>query len=327
MIQIKLPDSVDYTAGSRILGTVSISDEKDSIDIQNLSIPFSGQCNTGIEILTSTVHWDARYTRNDKGILSPFRQSLLLFESPNTRQAECAWPFSFTFPSNCELPQADVSAPGPFTFNADPGQLLPPPPPSCSDTHVKPMSSGHLRFSISCERKACVVTKDSIQRSRSSNTKSSLTYLSNHTNRHLRATPCFMSRRTHCQSMHPPFKETTRGAAVPSQSFRERIVSTKSEHKRRSGTATIELKVRAPTIAVVNEALPLVLSIDHDTEISTTPSPPVVPLKDIKAIMKADTAIRCENDRQMGNWSRDYTVIDQSFTKPTPITKYGIGWS
>lgn len=317
MIQMNITDSVDYTAGSNVSGNVSISGD-DSSDIQNISISFCGQCETEIETLTSTSPLGARYTKKYHGELPFFRQGLILFDGPTTRQVDTTWPFSFTFPSQCDPPMADMLALGRFTFRSDPIQSL---PPSCTDMYVTPMSSGHLRFSVFYQLEACVVAKDSKRGSVSSKWSSKLNFISRQTSRHSGAIPCFMSRRINCQSVHLMLKDGTRGAAIQPPSFRERIVGTRSEQKGRVGTATFELKVCVPTVAIINEDLPLVLSIDHDTEFSTTPSPPVVLLKHVKAILKADTAIRCDNGRQMGNWSRDYTVIDHSFSQPTPITE------
>ncbi len=314
MIRIDVPDFVSYRAGSTVSGTVSV-DPAVTAHTHSISVNLRGHSKTQIDETASITPWGARVTKEFRGSLPLFCQNLSLYNGPITSPALSTWPFSFTFPSNCDPPPADVSLFGRFLFNSDIHHLL---PPSCSDVQTR--SGGGLQYSVFYEVEACIQTRDSSQRMITSKSATKrLTYLSSACLDHPILRPILKSCRIDCQSVLLPAKYKRQSDARP-RTLGERM-GLKSIIPDAGGTAIFWLRVKVPTVAVVNQTLPLVLSIDHDVELSTTPHPPTVLLKRVKAVLEATPEIRCDRGHQSAHWTREYTIIDHTFSKPTPVTE------
>ena len=123
-----------------------------------------------------------------------------------------------------------------------------------------------------------------------------------------------------CQSLHllPGYEER-------SLTFKERLSSMRSKNV---PVAAFDVKLQMPKVAVLGQALPLFLSIEHKVEKSTAPASPTVYLKSISVTLQSNGSIRCINDdifnlsntdRQEG-WDDDMTIASADLKDtPTPI--------
>lgn len=312
MIRINVPDFVSYRAGSRVSGTVTI-DQAVAANVQRVSISLQGSSQTEIDGSISVGPSGTKSSKHCGGSVSLFRQQLDLFDGPKTPHGLDAWPFSFTFPGNYNPSSADVSALGESWINSVSNQPL---PPSCSNLHTL-KSGGHYRYLIFYELEASFQTQDSSQRMMPPvSVTRRLTYLSSPSINLSISRPKSIGHWITCQSRALPAKSERESAIVP-RTLGERFRKTIRPDE--SPKATFRLELMVPTMAAVNQVLPLVLSVDHDIEHSTTPSPPSVMFKRARVTLKVKSEINCSDGKCKTDWEREYVVIDHTPLKPIMI--------
>lgn len=264
-------DNSRCKAGSTLRGNVELRGDED-INVLSITISLIGRCKTKI----IREMGDSSQTIRGRAPLVTERK--VLFEGPNTLHPGHSWDFEFILPHRCVERGQDHFNTNPATlaglFNIDVHQDLPPVF-SGNHRHAAAFVTYVLEANLSIGRR----------RPRSSKDVPTTRILDFFTTRTVQ-TPDpqidFLTRSFECSSLAlNPGHEATK------LTFKERL---RSLHKSKLPMARFTLTFRYPKVAIVDQTIPLMLSVDHDLEHSTAMAPPMVYLRKCSVVLVAATA-------------------------------------
>ena len=307
-------------ANSTISGTVELRGDED-IDVQSITISLIGRAKTKV---TKRKQNNTSYYRGRAPLISDSRK---LFAGPNTLHPGHVWPFEFTLPPHCvargqdpfKQPQGPLN--GGRSFNYDPHQLL---PPAFVDHHESFMMGLSVECFVSYVLEAKLIINRRALGPKDIDTTKTLNFI---TTRDIQTpNPEFssFSRWFDCSSLalNPGHED------VP-LTFKEKMKSLRTS---KLPYARFALGLRYPQVAVIDKAISLSLSIDHNFEKSTTVAPPMVHLRKCSVHLVALTNIQAMRndlfvqDGEKQSWDNHYTIDSCDFSKkgdkPPPVTEH-----
>ncbi|KAK3178277.1 hypothetical protein OEA41_000410 [Lepraria neglecta] len=312
-IRINVPDT-RCRPGSTISGTVSLHGNED-IDVQFIAISLVARSKT--KIRKSQANNSSTTYRGRAPLIQSKRG---LFTGPHTLHPGHSWPFSFALPECCAAVGADPFKEERGPFNLDRQQSLPP-----------AFNSSNFSYGYSAE---CFITYEleaSLVGSRaklfSSGDLESTRTLQFMTTRDVEIPEPQLTTKTwpiSCASLRlEPGREND------SLTFKEKL---KSMRTSKLPMARFTIRMQLPTVGVPNMNLPIILSVEHNIEDSSAPSPPLVILKKCSIFLRAYThiqAIRNEifNSHDIErNWDETHEIAHCDFSgqmdKAPPITEH-----
>ncbi|KAL9009763.1 MAG: hypothetical protein Q9173_005239 [Seirophora scorigena] len=265
-----------YLAGSTVFGTVCLQGDS-THNLQRIRIRFVGRSK--VEIVQRGFNAHSVYQSN----LLLFEEESVLLEGPYTLRAAHEWPFTFTFPHQCDNAAAkSLFKTSSSLFNEDDIQAIPP------SYHLTSASLRTNDVDTSIRYKLEAVLESPLPLGGSRVTKQlSLVTQRNIVNPDPKL--LFQSQTFSVQSLHlsPAFEDRE-----PSLKARMKasIASTKTPK------AQYQLNMLLPTVGVIGQPLPLELGISYDEDHSTTTTPPPVLLTHVSVTLVSTAHVRCPND-------------------------------
>ena len=316
ILNIKLSQPNRFTAGDTISGSVELTSDWNSgqnVPVGSISITFSGRCITSRP---------ARESHTWRKTLQLFMNKDVLFVGPARihapsrsmpRVVRPKFPFQFSVPSTCTIVDADDFDTGPF-FNHKINQV---PPPSFADE--SDMEHAVVEYELTCELEA-PNRKGHIGEGSSTQTLPLNVY---NTRTVQKPSIKFSSHEkllTH-QSLDllPPAERKYHERPLSlSQKLGFRSIDTDHQPKA-SFTATVFV----PTMAVIGQPIPLMLYINHHTEMSTVLSP-IVNLTKVQVFLLIETSIcsikhksiKCKHDQTV--WTNNVQIASKDFRVSPP---------
>ena len=309
-LQIRIPRT-KYQAGDIVSGSVCLASQHtkgQEVDVGSIAIEFTGKS-------TTSKHWPRI---PDSVPLFSFKKTL--FTGPRRLHAPYGqvqnidpneWPFSFTIPLNCSVPQRDSIASSPY-FNSDPSQPL---PISFVDENVHGGSC-----SIMYELQAALLSplKDGYYTNEGCTEK---VEISIHRPRSI-AQPSFsfndkISTFTHRSLLLLPREE--RELAHRPLTIKEKL-KLKPPSIEHLPKAVFTIKVQTPSAAVIGQPLPLMLHVDYDAHFSTVP-PPIFHLKRVSIHLCEETSIwglKRAGELESTRWTKEITLQEKEFVTRRP---------
>lgn len=309
-LHIDIPQS-KFKAGDIVSGSVCLVSQHtkgQEVDVGFIAIEFTGQS-------TTSKHWPRI---PDTIRLFSFKKTLLTgprrLHAPYGQVESMArneWPFSFTLPLSCSLPQRDSMASSPY-FNPDPNQPLPisfvdenVQGGSCSimyelqATLLSPLKNGYYTNEGCTEKVEIFVhrPRSIAQPSFSFNDK-----ISTFTHRSLLLLP-----REERELAHRPFTIKERLKLKPPS----------TEH---SPKAVFTIKVQTPSAAVIGQPLPLMLHVDYDAHASSVP-PPIFHLRRVSIYLCEESSIwglKRAGELESTRWTKEITLQEKEFVTRRP---------
>ncbi|KAL6718166.1 hypothetical protein ACLMJK_004254 [Lecanora helva] len=306
-----------YKSGDTISGSLNLTSERtggEDIAVGSISISIIGRCTTTRP---------SRVNSNLRNSLQFFTKKLVLFNGPSKLHAasvgQCpSFPFTFTFPSTCDLSGAEDFETSPF-FNSKPNQSL---PGSFVDATYADKAV------VAYELKADLLAPD-FKGYYAHGSFSQTCVLSVYAPRvmeepSVKFAACRKSF-THqsLDLLRPDERKYHERPLTLGQKLGIRSIPTDRQPKA-SFTATLLL----PSVAVVGQALPLMLHIDHELARSTIAKPPIVHLAKIQIFLRTETSIcgmkrksvRGESDQT--GWTTTTQLAEKDFSDHLPEVNY-----
>ena len=311
-IHINIP-SIKCRAGATVSGTVSLHEDVD-IDVQTITISLIGRCKT--KVVRS--NGNSRTTYRGRAPLLEYRQ--VLFKGPNTMKTNGhSWPFSFTFPTHCVARGADQFKQRHGLFDNNPQQSLP--PSFASDNHSFSWSSECF---VKYELEASLIgNRTKIFSPGDLKTDKTLDFT---TTRDLESIKPDFIQKAHniaCHSLrlHPGHEDGP-------FTFKEKLQSMRTS---KLPVAKFQLHMLLPKAGILARPLPLILKLEHNTQASTTQTPPLVTLRKCIVTLQANTYIQCIRDEilregdEQRDWSGDAHIASVDYSadmdKAPPVTE------
>ncbi|KAL9098782.1 MAG: hypothetical protein Q9163_005618 [Psora crenata] len=295
-IVIHVPN-VRCRAGTTIAGTVSLQGHSD-IDLRSITISLIGRCKT--KATRSSGQNSVTY----RGRAATVEETQTLFKGPHTLHPGHEWSFAFTVPAHCTARSQDAFKDG-GPFNLDKSQDLPP----CFESEHDAFGWKEECF-ISYELEAYCARRGTFAKDLSSARR-----LDFYTTRDIeRPEPRLttLARPLACSS---PALEPGR-EDIP-LSFKDKL---KGLYTTKLPVARFSLKVLLPKVAILGQALPLFLAVQHDIEASSAPSPPLIHLRKVSIGLRSRTYIQCirngifhEGDQRRA-WSETVVLASCDFS-------------
>ncbi len=273
-----------YRAGYLVSGNVCLSSRQSggqNLNVGSISITFSGRTTTSKHV---------RDVQSHRRSLELFSYSNQIYSGPGQLYAPCrshhggaspCFPFNFTFPTECEFSQAENFEGAPF-FNADRTQPLPP-----SFTDIDTQDKASVVYELSVELLAPPFKGYYMEGSFVQKLELDLC-----TQRNVR---------------EPTVQYTSRSKSFIHQSLELFPAAEREIHKRpitigqklglkQASTnhypkAAFQTTILIPSVAIIDQPLPLRLHVDHDPEQSAAATPPIIHLKQVQVWLRAETAI------------------------------------
>lgn len=304
-IQIHVPHKF-YKAGDNVSGLVMLTAKDNNgqiINIESISITFSGR-------LTCTREW-----RPKSLSLFTFKKTLLagpktLYISSNDSEDQFSWPFTFTFPVDCNAIQNDGLPTPPLPlFNADRNQPLPPSfPASSNESNSRPDTA-----SITYELQATLSSPSTLEKHQILRAQRLQLTLYAPRDREQPRFECILkTQRLSCQSTNL-IPEEQRGLAKRPLGLREKL-GLKSPRTEHLPKAVFDAKLQIPASAIIGEGLPVKLHIDYDSESSTTQAPPAIHLKKMFVWLREYTAMlvpkqgSVAGEQEQAGWTKAFQL-------------------
>ena len=317
LLQIHVPRT-SYKAGDVVSGSVYLFRKEGQgkvVDIESISITFRGR-------LSPTKYWP----RIPKSIqLFAYKKTLLA--GPSTLhipsigcEDQYSWPFTFSFPVNCNGVQNDASsAYRNCFFNTDHDQPL---PPSLSTTSEDAHSRGCA--SITYELQATLLSPSKIGYLPANCIKILELNLYVPRTREQPGLECInRTQRIICQTLDL-FPEGQRESAKRPLRLREKLGS-KSAPTDHLPKAMFDAKLQTLSSAVIGQPLPIFLHIDYDLDTSTIEAPPAVYLKRVSVWFREVTSMLVPKPgslpivQEQAGWMNGVQLATQNFDKDLPL--------
>lgn len=311
-----------YKAGDTISGSLSLSSEQaggQKLNVGSISITFSGRVTTSRNVRDIQGHRKSLQLFSYKRRLYDGPGQLYAPEGSAPGRSGPSFPFSFTFPSDCGVSQTENFEGAPL-FNQDHNQPLPP-----SFIDEGPTDRGSVVYELSAELRAPgfegYYMEGSFLQKQPLNVYTQRD-VQEPTTEYIRHSKTFL--RQSLEFFPPAQREVHKRPTTVSQMLG--LTKPSSSHYPK---ATFNTTVLMPSIAVVGQALPLKLHIDHDTQRSTVATPPIIHLKRVQVWLRAETsicglvhkALNCEGCEQTG-WTSTSLLAQKNFDKAMPRVEH-----
>ena len=310
LLQIHVP-STSYKAGDVISGSVHLFRKEGQgiiVDIESISVTFSGR-------LSPTQYWP----RIPKS-LQLFAYKKTLLTGPSTLhipsigcEDQYSWPFTFTFPVNCNGVQDDASSAHFSSFNTDHDQPL---PPSLSTTSNEADSRGcvsviyELQAALLSPSKNCI-KKLALNLYVPRNTEQPGLECVNRTQRII------------CQTLDLLPKGQRESAKRPLGLLEK--LGLKSAPTDHLPKAEFDAKLQTLSSAIIGQPLPIFLYIDYDLDKSTIEAPPAVYIKRVAVWFREVTSMLVPKpgslpiEQEQAGWTNGVQIAAQNFDKDLPL--------
>ena len=316
LLQIHVPRT-SYKAGDVVSGSVSLFRREGQgkvVDVESISITFSGR-------LSPTKYWP----RIPKS-LQLFAYKKILLAGPSTLhipstgcEDQYSWPFTFSFPVNCNGVQNDASYAHFSSFNTDHDQPL---PPSLSTTSDEADSRGYA--SIIYELQAILLSPSKIGYHPANCTKSVELNLYVPRSTEQPGLECINKiQRIVCQTLDLLPKGQRESAKRP-LGLREKL-GLKSAPTDHLPKTIFDAKLQTPSSAIIGQSLPIFLYIDYDLDKSTIEAPPAVYLKRVAVWFREVTSMLVPKPgslpikQEQAGWTNGFQIAAQNFDKDLPL--------
>ncbi len=309
-----------YKAGALVSGYLSLVSEQpegQTLNIGSISITFSGRT-------TTTKLCDLQSHRRSLQLFSFNNQ---VYDGPGKWYAPYRslygdsrplWSFSFTFPTDCEHSQTENFEGTPF-FDSDRSQPLPP-----SFTDYDLLDKASVVYELSVELLAAgfsgyIMEGSFVQKQ----------VLNLYTQRNVREPSVqYVSNsktiiRQGLELLPPAEREFHKRPMTIAQKLGLKPMSVERYPK-----AAFEATILMPSVAIVDQPLPLMLHIDHNPNHSTAASPPVIHLKQVQVWLRAETSfcgmthktmkLETAKDCAQNSWTVLSVIARKDFEKASP---------
>ncbi|CAD6570938.1 MAG: hypothetical protein ASARMPREDX12_003987 [Alectoria sarmentosa] len=313
-IRINVPN-IKCRAAATVSGTVSLHGDQD-IDVEIITISLVGRCKT--KVVRSNGQ-NRSTTYRGRAPLLEYRQ--VLFKGPNKMKTNGhSWPFSFTFPPRCVARGADPFKQRHGLFDINPQQSLP--PSFASDNHS---FAWRGECFVKYELEASLIgNRTKIFSLGDLKTEKTLDFT---TTRDIDTfKPDFIEKgqQIACYSLR-----LQPGHEDGPLTLKEKLRSMRTS---KLPVAMFNLHMLLPKVGILAHPLPLILKMEHDTEASTAPSPPIVTLRKCIVELQANTYIQCIRDEifregdEQRDWSAEFHIASVDYSahmeKAPPVSEY-----
>ena len=317
LLQIHVPRT-SYKAGDVVSGSVYLfrrESQDKVIDIESISIIFSGR-------LSPTKYWP----RIPKS-LQLFAYKKTLLAGPSTLhipsvgcEDQYSWPFTFTFPVNCNGVQNDTSSVHVSSdFNADHDQPL---PPSLSTTSGEADSRGCASIIYDLQATLLSLSKTGYHAATCIKRLELNLYVPRNTEQP--GLECVnKTQRIICQTLDLLPKGQRESAKRP-LGLREKL-GLKSVPTDHLPKAEFDAKLQTPSSAIIGQPLPIFLYVDYDLDKSTIEAPPAVYLKRVAVWFREVTSMLVPKpsslpmQQEQAGWTNGVQIAAQNFDKDLPL--------
>lgn len=314
-----------FKAGDLVSGSVYLCSEQSGgqiLNVGSISISFSGRTTTSKRV---------RDVQSHRRSLQLFSYRSQIYHGPGQLYASHRslhggvrprFPFNFNFPTDCEYSQTE-NFEGASLFNSDRNQPL---PPSFTDTNTTDKASVVYELSVELlapgfrgyYMEGSFVQKQTLDLCTQRNVREPTLQYTLHSKSFVHRSLEFLPAAEREFHKRPMTIGQKLGLKPPS-----------AQHYPK---ASFQVTILMPSVAVIDQPLPLMLHVDHDSEHSAAETPPIIHLKQMQVWLRAETSIcgmthkslklNLAKDHEQTSWSVDSILACKSFDKAVPRVQH-----